>query len=445
MTHLENETSPSPALATIPSAPDLPWEEPVASEGDLLGAYELKKLIGEGSMGRVFLARHTRLGRQVAVKVMRPEHLRNRGLIERFFQEARSVNQINHQHIVEVFDFVEELEGSGRIRAYCVMELLVGASLSELMQKEPLPIARGIEIARQVCRALQAAHELGVVHRDVKPDNIFVTQREGEADFIKVLDFGVAKLTTPLGEDKLQRTVEGMIVGTPPYMAPEQAAGLGASFTADIYALGVVLYEMLSGRVPFSCEGFGQLVVQIITQAPPPLPPLTPSGERIPSELKALVMRCLHKDPAKRPHSMAELDEALGDIVEGRTSRRWVKPTAFSTAGAVALLALWLAGTRLVALSTASAAPRVAAAPVIAPPPLPASAVVLSSQPLPASAVVFSNQRPLADAIEAPAPAEPSPALSPSAWTPVKTVPQRPAKRARRKLSRDGIINPFES
>ncbi len=432
MIHSENETSPSLALATIPSATDLPWEEPAAIEGETLGNYELVKLIGEGSMGRVFLARHTRLGRQVAVKVMRPEHLRHRGLIERFFQEARSVNQINHQHIVEVFDFVEELEGSGKIRAYCVMELLVGASLSELKQKEALPIARGIRIARQVCRALQAAHELGVVHRDVKPDNIFVTQREGQADFVKVLDFGVAKLTTPLGEDKVQRTVEGMIVGTPPYMAPEQAAGLSASFTADIYALGVVLYEMLSGRVPFACEAFGQLVVQIITQAPPPLPPLTPSGERIPSELKALVMRCLHKNPAKRPSSMAELDEALGDILEGRASRGWLKVAAFSTAGAAALLALWVAATRLVAPSTASASQPAAAAPVIAP------------EPLPENAMVLSRQRSLADAIEAPA-AETPPALSRSGWTPVKAVPQRPAKRARKKLSRDGIINPFET
>ena len=431
MTRGQKKTSPSPALATIPHAPDLPWEEPVASEGDLLGAYELMKLIGEGSMGRVFLARHTRLGRQVAVKVMRPEHLRNRGLIERFFQEARSVNQINHQHIVEVFDFVEELEGSGRIRAYCVMEHLVGDSLSDLMQKEALPIAQGIRIAQQVCRALQAAHELGVVHRDVKPDNIFVTQREGQ-DFIKVLDFGVAKLTTPLGEDKLQRTVEGMIVGTPPYMAPEQAAGLSASFTADIYSLGVVLYEMLSGRVPFASEGFGQLVVQIITQAPPPLPPMTPSGERITSELKAVVMRCLHKDPAKRPQSMAEVDEALGDILDGGTSRRWVKLAAFSTAGAVALLALWLAGTRLLASSTASAAQPVVAAPAIAP------------VPLPENAVVFPRQQSLADAIEAAAPLDFSQALSRSAWTPGKTVSQPPAKRARKKLSRDGIINPFE-
>jgi len=195
----------------------------------------------------------------------------------------------------------------------------------------------------------------------------------------------------------------------------------------------VVLYEMLSGGVPFASEAFGQLVVQIITQAPPPLPHVTPSGERISSELRALVMRCLHKDPAKRPQSMAELDEALGDILEGSTSRRWVKLAAFSTAGAVALLALWLAGTRLLASSTASAAQPVVAAPAIAP------------RPHSESAVVFSKLRLLPDTIEAPVPDEASPALSPRAWTPVKTVPQRPAKRARKKLSRDGIINPFES
>lgn len=279
-----------------------------AQEGAVLGNYQLEKLLGEGSMGRVFQARHVRLGRQVALKVLKPEHARDSSFVQRFFQEARTVNQINHEHIVEVFDFVDE-SPDGYV--YCVMELLRGRSLAELLKEEGLTLERVQRMGVQVCAALGAAHQVGVVHRDIKPDNLFITQRSGHQDFVKVLDFGVAKLITAQTGVSLTGTLDGTIIGTPAYMAPEQAAGLPVDARADIYAVGNILYEMLSGHPPFQAPAFGQLVVQIITQPPPPLPTHLPSGERVPPELAELVMRCLAKEPEGRPQQLAEVTTAL--------------------------------------------------------------------------------------------------------------------------------------
>ncbi len=207
-------------LSSVASPGDAMRSDQEAQEGQILGNYQLERLLGEGSMGRVFQARHVRLGRQVALKVLRPQHARDVSFVRRFFQEARSVNQINHEHIVEIFDFVEEVE---RGHVYCVMELLRGQSLAAVMKEEKLTLARVQRIGVQVCAALGAAHKVGVVHRDVKPDNLFVIHRGGQSDFVKVLDFGVAKILTSEGT---HGTLDGTIIGTPTYMAPEQAAGL---------------------------------------------------------------------------------------------------------------------------------------------------------------------------------------------------------------------------
>jgi serine/threonine-protein kinase len=273
--------------------------------GSTLGSYEIVGLLGKGAMGRVYRARHARLGREVALKVLNPEFIARPDVVQRFFREARVVNDIDHENIVEVSDFVEQ-PGV----AYLVMELLDGVTLHELLgqrgRKYP-QIKRIVAILRQVCAALGAAHAKGVIHRDLKPDNVFVVKRDG-ADFAKVLDFGVAKLR---GGDDLAETTTGMIIGTPHYMAPEQALGRDITKATDVWAAGVVLYEALAGAVPFKGESFVELANQIRMQPPAPLPAKTPRGEKIPAWLGEVIAKCLEKKPGDRFKSMAALGEAL--------------------------------------------------------------------------------------------------------------------------------------
>jgi hypothetical protein len=256
-------------------------------------------------MGRVYRGRHVRLGREVALKVLNPDLAARRDVVERFFREARVVNDIDHEHIVEVTDFVE---APGL--AYLVMELLEGRSLRELVKAPPEEypaLPRLVEILAQVCDALHAAHEKGVVHRDLKPDNVFVLDRRG-GDFAKVLDFGVAKLRDPVDH---AATSSGMILGTPSYMAPEQALGREVDRRADVWAAGVVLHELLAGALPFTGKSFIELAIRIREKPPAPLPDRTPRGEAVPPELAAVVARCLEKRPADRFDTMAELAQAL--------------------------------------------------------------------------------------------------------------------------------------
>jgi len=284
---------------------------PVANLGEVLGTYRLERVIGEGAMGVVFVARHVKLGRQVAVKILKPQHSADGSLVQRFFHEARAVNAINHENIVEIFDFVEEPAPEGAIpRYYCVLELLSGTNLRQLMVTEPLSVRRVVRIVRQLCAALGAAHGVGIIHRDVKPDNVFVTPRRGEPDFVKVLDFGVAKLSgTRLASNP--DTFAGAVIGTPGYMAPEQASGLEVDGRSDLYAVGTVLYELLTGQRPFRSTAIGQWAVELLVTPPPPLPEKTLAGEPIPPALAEVVMRCLEKNPAARFAHMDALSEAL--------------------------------------------------------------------------------------------------------------------------------------
>ncbi len=266
-------------------------EEPGQRAGEVLGSYQLVRRLGEGGMGEVYLGRHLKLGREVAVKVLRAELAKDPEILRRFFQEARVVNEINHPHIVEVIDFVEELG-----HAYCVMELLKGQPLDrEVELSGVLPVARTTAIVAQVCEALHAAHQRGVVHRDVKPANIFLTERDGRADFVKVLDFGVARVAKAEGS----RTQVGAVLGTPAYMSPEQAQGRVVDGRSDVYSVGAVLYELLSGRV-LSDEVF----------TPPPLID-TARGEPVPGPLAELVQQCLEMDPSRRPASALEVAQRL--------------------------------------------------------------------------------------------------------------------------------------
>ncbi|MDP1824042.1 MAG: serine/threonine-protein kinase [Archangium sp.] len=293
-----------PALApTMTSLLPAPSGSDGLSIGSTLGAYIIERELGAGSMGHVYQALHQRLGRRVALKVLRTELLGEPSLVERFLQEGRAVNQIDHANIVEVHDYVEE-----RGSVYCVMELLEGQTLAERMEQGPSSLESIHSMALQIASALGASHAAGVVHRDLKPDNIFLVSREGRDDWVKVLDFGIAKCTSVLSTIQ---TAQGSVLGTPRYMAPEQVAGCTVDGRADIYALGTILHELICGQAPFEASSFGQLAADIINQSPPPLPGMTAGHEPVPPALASLIAACLSKQPSARPPTMEAVGAAL--------------------------------------------------------------------------------------------------------------------------------------
>jgi serine/threonine-protein kinase len=355
-----------------------PGEEPDLS-GTVLGQYQLERILGEGAMGRVYLARHQRIGRVAAVKVLKAEHAASAELVGRFIQEATAVNTIKNEHIVEVYDFGEEPLPDGGQRVFCVMELLEGRALSDAINDGPLPLHRVVRLVRQLSLALGAAHQVGVVHRDVKPENIFLHRRPGDPEFVKVLDFGVAKLLKPLGDIPRSGTQAGVVIGTPEYMAPEQALGAETDARIDLYAAGLVLYELLAGRQPFTADTFGKMVVQITTQPPPPLPACCPHGEAIPPGLAAVVKKALEKKADDRYATARDLADALAPFEQEGSAeplepelRQVLRPSPLPrvVAGVVALGVL--AGLATFALSGREPAPEPAPpAPVVAPAPPP--------------------------------------------------------------------------
>ncbi|MBX7113658.1 MAG: protein kinase [Myxococcaceae bacterium] len=303
------------ASAELLDSSEMPAElknAPEAIQGvelqDRMGDYEILDLLGQGGMGHVYLGKHIAQGHDVAIKVLKPDLATNPRHLRRFVDEARAVARINHPHIVQMFDLVKTEDG----RMGCVMEPLRGKTLGDTLREGTVTISRALHITSQVCSALAAAHELGVVHRDMKPDNIFLTGKKGE-DFVKVLDFGVAKLNPEgWGEaSTLEATQTGVLVGTPSYMAPEQAAGNRVDARTDIYSLGTVLYRMVAGRVPFSAPTVSLLLAQLLMKPPKPLPAESASGEVISTDLRRLLARCLDKDPSHRFESMAELQAAI--------------------------------------------------------------------------------------------------------------------------------------
>ncbi len=274
--------------------------------GETLGSYRITRAIGEGGMGTVYLAEHTLIGRQAAIKVLRPELCHRAELISRFFNEARAAGAVQHPCIVEIFDFGRRPDGS----AFIVMELLHGEPLGiRLRRVHSLPEAQTASLVRQMCGGLAAAHAKGIVHRDVKPDNVFLLPDafavSGER--VKILDFGIAKLAAEQ-LDSSMRTRTGTVLGTPAYMAPEQCKGTGeVDHRADLYSLGCILYAMVCGRPPFVSDGMGELMAKHIYEpAPPPstLAPVSPALEHV-------IMRALAKDPNARFGSADELAAAL--------------------------------------------------------------------------------------------------------------------------------------
>jgi serine/threonine-protein kinase len=273
--------------------------------GQTVGNYTVKAKIGEGGMGAVFLAEHPVIGRKAALKVIHPQHARNAEVVSRFVTEATAINRIGHEHIVEVTDF-------GRTDAgdfYFIMEYLEGQPLSEVIERAaPLPPSQALGIAAQIADALAASHEHGVIHRDLKPENIFLVSRGEDPAFVKVLDFGLAKLLHTDGAAP-RNTRDGMVMGTPFYMAPEQCEGTAeVDERADVYALGVLLFELLTGKVPFGGNRYADVLMKHMTMRPPSVRSLVPE---VPPEVDAIVQRALSKDPAQRYPSMTAFREAL--------------------------------------------------------------------------------------------------------------------------------------
>jgi eukaryotic-like serine/threonine-protein kinase len=282
--------------------------------GQTVGNYLVTQKVGEGGMGSVYLAEHPTIGKRVALKVLHAEFSSNPEVAERFFTEAKAVNAIGHPNIVDIVDYgVLQTGPGGRDRlVYFIMEYLHGITLSQAIQTQsPLPPERALTIALQVADALAASHKTNIVHRDLKPDNIILISRGREQDFVKLLDFGIAKLT---GTDGLSshKTRTGLVLGTPAYMSPEQCEGrANVDHRTDIYALGVVLYEMLVGRVPFIGEGYGEILVQHLTQQPVP-----PSQYRMMSpHIEVVVLKALEKRPEMRYPTMDEFMRAMSDPV----------------------------------------------------------------------------------------------------------------------------------
>jgi serine/threonine-protein kinase len=296
---------------------DSRFQQAVLSKvGAAVGNYTIIEPISAGGMGAVYRASHVLLGRSAAVKLLRPDLTDNRELVARFFTEAKAASAIHHPGIVEVFDFGYTEDG----QAYLVMELLDGQALSRRLaeRKRFAEVHAGL-IARGIAGALGAAHAKGIIHRDLKPDNIMLVPDPdvpfGERP--KVLDFGIAKLSEELSGTRSGHTRTGALIGTPQYMAPEQAqSATTIDHRADLYSLGCILYEMLVGRPPFVAEGAGEVIALHLFATP------TPVSEQLSSiapGLEDVVMRLLDKDPAKRFQRAAEVVDALGVMV-GRLS-----------------------------------------------------------------------------------------------------------------------------
>jgi serine/threonine-protein kinase len=277
----------------------------------LQGRYRIKRQLGQGGMGAVYEGEHLLIGNPVAVKVLHAKHAADPAIIERFRREAQATTLIRHHHIVGVLDLGQLDDGS----LYLVMEHLDGRDWSsDLSNEGPQPVAKVVHILSQVCDALGAAHEAGIVHRDIKPDNIFLIRRSGDPNFVKVLDFGISKIREGAGPIEPSKTQTGTAIGTPYYMAPEQVQGKkDIDARTDIYAMGIVLFQALTGQYPFDAETYPMLVMNIVMQ---PVPQLSAYRPDLPRELQRVLERMVAKDRALRFSSVQDVKTALAPFAQ---------------------------------------------------------------------------------------------------------------------------------
>jgi serine/threonine protein kinase len=291
------QAKPAPHRRSVPP--------PVVSDHSPLGTildgrYRVLALLDQGSMGSVYLGERMGIGRRVALKFLRKDLALEPGFVTRFGIEAQALGRLSHPHCVSVIDF------GGRAAPYLVMDLVEGESLRDVLAEGPVPIARAVGIARQLLAGLAHAHSRAIVHRDVKPENVVLESAAGiRGDHVRILDFGLARL-----QDHCSIINRGMILGTPCYLAPEQLQGDEIDERADIYAVGVVLYEMLSGRPPFETASVAETLLAQSQTPPPALASIAPDLA-IPAPLEQVIRRALHKAPADRFGSALEMIDAL--------------------------------------------------------------------------------------------------------------------------------------
>ncbi len=301
-------TGEMPAVK-LPSIP--PEKDPLINKV-IQGRYKVLAQIGEGGMGVVYVAEHVEIEKKVALKVLRDDFSKRPEVVARFRQEARSAGKIGNAHIVDVTDF-GQLDNGG---VYFVMEYLQGRGLNEVIRKERINVKRAANIVLQIAQALKAAHKLGIVHRDLKPENIYLIEKDEEKEYVKILDFGIAKISDRDSEGQ-RLTKTGMIFGTPEYMSPEQASGKPLDNRVDIYALGCIMFEMFTGRVPFEGETFMAVLTQHMFEPVPRIESICDSV-KVPESVKAVVYKAMAKEMEDRYSDMMELaddlERAMADI-----------------------------------------------------------------------------------------------------------------------------------
>ena len=301
------------------------WAEPEVKKkaGDpmlgrvISGRYEVISLLGQGGMGAVYKARQPAMKQNIALKILLKEFADNETVVKRFHQEALAASRLSHPNTIKVFDFGQTEDGI----LYMAMELLKGESLAHAVSRGgPMPPKRVIHIMRQCCKSLAEAHRSGIIHRDLKPDNIFLTDIQGERDFAKVLDFGVAKLKEYEGKEGTL-TQAGMIFGTPKYMSPEQARSGALDARSDIYALGVIMYELLMGKPPFSGDNPLSILISHVNEQPRRFIQFNPKIQ-VPTALEAVVFKALSKDREQRHATVEQLQtelDAIDEMLSGAT------------------------------------------------------------------------------------------------------------------------------
>ncbi len=270
----------------------------------LFGEYEIAKKLGEGGMGSVYLARNPLIEQEIAIKILHGKAADSSEIRQRFQREARVISMLTHPNIVRVFIFGRTDSGL----LYMAMEFVQGRSLREHLQREMVDELTAIKIIKQCCSALAEAHDLGIVHRDLKPDNILLTNFRGEPNFVKVLDFGIAKITDTTAQQQ-QLTQAGIVYGTPEYLSPEQAQAQPLNQQTDIYSLGVILYELMTGRVPFQSNSAVQVLTMHVFNEPEPAEKVAPN--RVGPTMSGIIRRAMAKKKEERFDTAMDLFRAL--------------------------------------------------------------------------------------------------------------------------------------